>query len=358
MWEFIHCVHMWFSGVCHLYTSLTGEVKSLLDTNFSNCFQNSVDFKTLKLHSPQPVIEVFLASSKQAPFSETKIFWFFFTLQAAKWCSLLVLRDWLPKLELTVFSLKNTAALVCWRFLFSFVLFFLTSQISFIITDENECSALPCANRTSFIYGVIKETLELWHTRLWRSQGTTVPLWWVPNAVVTQNLHDKDIKKIFSTGFQMTEAQVSIRGATTYAPVCKIASCHWEEQLFVCSFMAVSYTKGQTGHHRSCWSLHTGRLWLPTQLALSEVGLWEFLCLLVVPQTSGLSGPCDVCVNNLQQGQLGLWVVGPDRPLCWHKLGGCSAPRACWAQWHPQCTKSASPERLLPTAVQLVKGLV
>lgn len=55
--------------VCHVYTSLTGEVKSLLDAIFSNCFQNSINFQTLKLRSLQPVIEIFLASSKQAPFS-------------------------------------------------------------------------------------------------------------------------------------------------------------------------------------------------------------------------------------------------------------------------------------------------
>lgn len=167
MWEFIYCVHMWFSGVCHLYTSLTGEVKSLLETNFSNCFQNSINFKTLKLHSPQPVIEIFLASSKQAPFSEAEIF-LLLLCRLQSDTLYLRLKTGSPKLELSVFSLSGTQQLLCTEgFCF---LFFLTSQTSFIITDENECSALPCANRTSFTYAVIKEALELW-TRTQGSDG-------------------------------------------------------------------------------------------------------------------------------------------------------------------------------------------
>jgi len=55
-------------------------------------------------------------------------------------------------------SVRDTTALVYWTVLWVF----LTSQTSFIVTDENECSALPCANRTSFIYAVIKEASELW----------------------------------------------------------------------------------------------------------------------------------------------------------------------------------------------------
>lgn len=73
---------------------------------------------------------------------------------------------------------------------------FLTSQTFFITNDKNECNVLLGTNRTSFIYTAIGEASELWTcTQVCQSQKTTVPLWWVPNTVVTKNLHDKEIKK-------------------------------------------------------------------------------------------------------------------------------------------------------------------
>lgn len=182
---------MWLSGVCHVYTSLTGEVKSLLDANFSNCFQNSINFQTLKLHSPQPVIEIFLASSKQAPFSKAEIFLLLLCRQQSD-ALYLHLQTVSHKLELTVFSLLGAQHLLRtegFYFVFNFSTFFITN-------DKNECNVLLCTNRTSFIYTAIREASELWTcTQVCQSQQTTVPLWWVPNTVVTQNLHDKEIKK-------------------------------------------------------------------------------------------------------------------------------------------------------------------
>lgn len=55
----------------------------------------------------------------------------------------------------------------------------------------------------------------------------------------------KKLKSIFSSDFQMTEEEVSIKGVMTHAPVCKSASCHWQEQLSVCSFQAVSLQEGK-----------------------------------------------------------------------------------------------------------------
>lgn len=102
---------MWFSGVCHVYTSLTGEVKSLLDANFCNCFQNSVNFRTLKLRSPQPVIEIFLASSKQTPFSEAEIF--FLLLLCRLQSDALAVTDCLPQTGTDcLLSVRSTESLV------------------------------------------------------------------------------------------------------------------------------------------------------------------------------------------------------------------------------------------------------
>lgn len=122
--SYIECICD-LSSVCHVYTSLTGEVKSLLDANFSNCFQNSVNFQTLKLHSPQPVVEIFLASSKEAPFSEAESFLLLL-------CGLQIdalylhLQAVSHKLELGLFSLIGTQHFLCtegFYFVFKFSYF-------------------------------------------------------------------------------------------------------------------------------------------------------------------------------------------------------------------------------------------
>lgn len=253
MWEFIHCVHMWFSGVCHLYTSLSGEVKSLLDTGFSNCFQNSVDFETLKLHSPQPVFGIFLASSKQAPFSEAEIF--LLLLCRHEWCSLLTFTDWLPQTELTVFFLLGTQQLLCTEgfcwFVFWCLFFYFSDFLHQWWWKWMQCSSMYKQDFIHLCSYLGSLTVVDMYTRLWWSQWTTVPLWWVLNAIVTQNLHDKGIKDIFSADFQMIEGQVSIKGVMTHAQFAKLPPIIGRNSFLFAPFRWFpGEIRGQTGHHR------------------------------------------------------------------------------------------------------------
>lgn len=109
----------------------------------------------------------------------------------------------------------------------------------------------------------------------------------------------KELKSIFSSDFQMTEEQVSIKGVMTHVPVCTSASCHWEEQLCVCSFQTVSLQHGTDWVVVSlCWEAVC--LFL-TWVRCSGSGHWWLL---------GSLGSHASHVNNLQRVVVGSGV-GP-----------------------------------------------
>lgn len=154
----------------------------------------------------------------------------------------------------------------------------------------------------------------------------------------------KRLKSIFSSDFQMSEEQVSIRGVMTHAPVCRSASCLWEEQLSVCSFQAVSLVRDRLGGGlsamESCGS--------PRNLCFSPGCAAVALASSLVPMPSTGTTPG------------GAWCqVDPSAGPVWegaqHTRG---LFRTCWAWWPPQLTRSAFAGRQLSQSAQLVRGII
>lgn len=180
------------------------------------------------------------------------------------------------------------------------------------------------------------------HTRLWRSQWTTVPLWWVPNAVVTLNLHDKGIKKYlyhwlpddWRAGFNKRQDD-SCTSLQSCLPLLGGTAFCW-------LLIVLSCTGGQNLGTAMCW-------W-------AAPPFW--ICSLRHGSTTVVLHLCCINIHAVPQECSTQLIISISTALVWwDPLPGATLgvllsaqsrfSRACWACWPLQNT---SPEMFPPAA--------
>lgn len=145
----------------------------------------------------------------------------------------------------------------------------------------------------------------------------------------------KELKCIFSAGFQMSEEQVSIPGVMPHAAVCKIASSPVAgRNSFLFAPFGLFPTPGDELGTRGAGGLRVGKLCLLTEFAVSDMGLLQLPCPLVVPRPAGLSDlmPSAQPTFSRASAALGWWGQGgPCADSSWEgaqRLAAVSS-RAC-----------------------------